>query len=173
MKKITLPQEKESKKVKIEKDKRDRKIISSIQWVYHDISQVREHEIVNECISNEINNDTKLLRSQIKRKLHSYKCQDKTKTLKEDENEFMDVECVLKLLQESKNTCYYCKLCVKLFYEKVREPIQWTLERLDNSLGHNTNNCVISCLKCNLSRRTMYHERYTLTKQLQNIIKKT
>jgi hypothetical protein len=173
MKKIALPQEKETKKVKSEKEKRDRKIISSEKWVYHDITQVREQEIVNQCILQEINDDTKLLRSQIKGKLHSYKGQDKTKTLKEDENEFMDVECVLKLLQEGNNTCYYCKSTIKLFYEKVREPIQWTLERLDNSLGHNTNNCVIACLKCNLSRRTMYHERYTLTKQLHNIVKKT
>lgn len=173
MKKIALPQEKETRKVKAEKEKRDRKIISSEKWVYHEISQVREQEIVNQCISQEMNDDTKLLRSQIKGKLHSYKGQDKIKTLKEDENEFMDVECVLKLLQESNNTCYYCKSTIKLFYEKVREPTQWTLERLDNSLGHNTNNCVIACLKCNLSRRTMYHERYTLTKQLQNIVKKT
>ena len=173
MKKIVLLQEKETKKIRTEKEKRDRKIISSDKWVYHDITQVREHEIVNECILEQINNDTKLLRAQIKGKLQSYKGQDKTKTLKHDDNDFMDVECVLKLLQESKNTCYYCKSNVKLFYEKVREPIQWTLERLDNSIGHNMNNCVISCLKCNLSRRTMYHERYTLTKQLQNIVKKT
>lgn len=172
MKKIVLPQEKDTKKVRTEKEKRDRKIINSDCWVYHDITQVREQEIVNECIHNVLNNDTKMLLSQIKSKLQSYKGQDKTKTLREDKNNFMDVQCVLKLLNDSENTCYYCRSFVKLFYEKVREPIQWTLERLDNSIGHNINNCVISCLKCNLSRRTMYHERYTLTKQLQNIIKK-
>tara|TARA_B110000285_G_C14821369_1_gene466668 strand:- start:68 stop:589 length:522 start_codon:yes stop_codon:yes gene_type:complete len=173
MKKIILPLEREIKQVKIEREKRDRKIISSDNWIYHDISQVREYEIVKECIQNILNNDTKILIRQIKGKLHSYKGQDKLKTLTEDENEFMNVTDVLKLLLDCNHKCYYCKTNVKLFYEKVREPIQWTLERLDNSFGHNMNNCVISCLKCNLSRRTMFHERYTLTKQLQNIIKKT
>ena len=173
MKKIVLPQEKETKQVKTEKEKRDRKIINSDKWTYRDITQVREYEIVKDCILCIENNDTKILLDQIKGKLQSYKGQDKLKTLSEDKNEFMNVENVLELLVNCEHKCYYCKTNVKLFYEKVREPIQWTLERLDNSFGHNMNNCVISCLKCNLSRRTMFHERYTLTKQLQNIIKKT
>ena len=174
MKSIVLPIEKETKKVKTEKEKRDRKIISTEKWVYSDITQVREMEIVNECYNNIENNDTKILKEQIRNKLHSYKGQDKTKkALKEDDNEFMNIEHVLKLLMDTRHICYYCKSTVKLFYEKVREPTQWTLERLDNTLGHNDKNCVISCLKCNLSRRTMHHERYTLTKQIQNIVKKT
>jgi hypothetical protein len=49
--------------------------------------------------------------------------------------------------------------------------MQWTLERIDNDLGHNKNNVEIACLNCNLRRRTMYHERYLFTKEL-NIIKK-
>jgi hypothetical protein len=173
MKKIVLPQEKETKQVKTEKEKRDRKIINSDKWTYRDITQVREYEIVKDCILCIENNDTKILLDQIKGKLHSYKGQDKLKTLTEDENGFMNVENVLDLLVKCEHKCYYCKNIVKLFYEKVREPTQWTLERLNNSFGHNQNNCVISCLKCNLSRRTMHHERYTLTKQLQNIVKKT
>jgi len=60
---------------------------------------------------------------------------------------------------------------VHILYENVREPLQWTLERIDNDFGHNKNNVEIACLNCNLRRRTMYHERYLFTKEL-SIVKK-
>jgi hypothetical protein len=66
--------------------------------------------------------------------------------------------------------CYYCRKKVKILYEYVREEDQWTLERIDNKRGHNNDNVEIACLSCNLRRRTMYHERYVFTKQM-NIIK--
>ena len=56
-----------------------------------------------------------------------------------------------------------------LLYEKLREPRQWTLERLDNNYGHNKGNLEISCLKCNIDRKTMYHERFMFTKELKII----
>jgi len=61
---------------------------------------------------------------------------------------------------------------VSVLYEIVREPMQWTLERINNDFGHNYGNVEIACLNCNLHRRTMYHERYLFTKEL-NIIKKS
>ena len=48
---------------------------------------------------------------------------------------------------------------------------QWTLERIDNGMGHNKDNVEIACLLCNLRRRTMYHERYVFTKQMMNVVK--
>jgi len=53
-----------------------------------------------------------------------------------------------------------------VLYKSVREPKQWSVERINNDYGHNKNNVTIACLSCNLSRRTMYHERYRFTKQL-------
>ena len=29
----------------------------------------------------------------------------------------------------------------------------WTLDRIDNNIGHNRDNVVISCLACNLQKR--------------------
>ena len=66
--------------------------------------------------------------------------------------------------------CYYCNNPVLVLYEYVREPKQWTVERIDNKFGHNKDNIEIACLNCNLHRRTMHHERYLFTKNL-NIIK--
>jgi len=60
-----------------------------------------------------------------------------------------------------------------ILYSHVREPRQWTLDRLDNSIGHNRGNVEITCLDCNLRRGTKNFERYLETKRLNNICKIT
>ena len=49
----------------------------------------------------------------------------------------------------------------------MREPFQWTLDRIDNSLSHTNENTCVSCLKCNLQRRVMDADKFTFTKQLK------
>ena len=85
---------------------------------------------------------------------------------KYDDDKFVDFQFVISLLVDKKLSCFYCKESVYLFYNYVRENKQWTLERIYNERGHNTDNVEIACLNCNLRRRTMYHERYLFTKQL-------
>ncbi len=105
----------------------------------------------------------------INRKIYSYKSQDLEKN-KYNDQETINLKTVLEKLIGCNLKCYYCLEPVQLLYEFVREPKQWTIERIDNNLGHNNNNTEIACLSCNLRRRTMYHERYIFTKQV-NIIK--
>ena len=105
------------------------------------------------------------VRQQIDRKIYGYKTQDLEKSLY-SETEFVDFPRIMELFLECEMKCYYCKQTVLLLYEYVRDPKQWTLERIDNKFGHNKNNITIACLNCNLRRRTMYHERYVFTKQL-------
>jgi hypothetical protein len=57
-----------------------------------------------------------------------------------------------------------------LIYEHVRETNQWTLDRIDNSIGHNQGNVVVSCLKCNLQRRKTNQAAFLFTKNL-NVVK--
>lgn len=108
---------------------------------------------------------------QMRQKIAGYKSQDIHKSLY-DEPLFINMDQVLDLMIKCQNRCFYCKETVNVLYENVREPRQWTLERIDNSFGHNHNNVEIACLNCNLHRKTMHHERYLFTKEL-NIIKKT
>jgi hypothetical protein len=114
-------------------------------------------------------NIVKLIKQQINQKIYGYRSQDIEKRIF-DIDHFIDFEGVLDLIIKSNNHCYYCKETVHLLYENVREPKQWTLDRINNKLGHNKNNLLIACLNCNLRRRTMHTERYVFTKQL-NIIK--
>ena len=64
----------------------------------------------------------------------------------------------------------YCCKYVQLFYNNVRED-QWTLERIDNSIGHFKDNVVISCLECNLKRRCIDTDRFKYSKSFNNIKK--
>ena len=85
--------------------------------------------------------------------------------------EFIDYEVLIQKLVESKLNCFYCNNKCYLIYDKVRQQNQWTLDRINNDYGHNKNNLVISCLKCNLQRRNIDKDKFLFTKQMK--IKKT
>ena len=106
-----------------------------------------------------------IILKHITQKIAGYKSQDIKKELYEEEK-LVDVPYVLKTLENAENICYYCKEPVKVLYENVREPLQWSLDRIDNSIGHNRENVVIACLQCNVGRKTMHQGRYEFTKQL-------
>jgi hypothetical protein len=137
------------------------------------LSLSSQYEYIKKIHANNIDdleqNILKLIKQQINQKIYGYRCQDIEKRIF-DINNFIDFSGVLDLIIKFNNHCYYCKEPTQLLYENVREPKQWTLDRIDNKLGHNKNNLLIACLNCNLRRRTMHTERYVFTKQL-NIVK--
>lgn len=110
-----------------------------------------------------------LVKHEIEKKLHGYKQQDveKNRFLSQ---KFIDYQTVIYELYSSKLQCYYCSTTVFLLYEHVREKIQWTLDRIDNEIGHNQGNVLISCLSCNLKRRKTNKDSFFFTKNL-NLIK--
>jgi len=106
------------------------------------------------------------LREQIRQKIYNYHTQDIKKQLYNPEN-FITLEYILQKLEECQLDCFYCREPVYIWYEIAREPKQWTVERIDNKIGHDIGNIEIACLSCNLKRRCMYHERYVFTKQMR------
>lgn len=116
--------------------------------------------------TNDVQNPLlKEMKKQITNKIHSYRSQDIKKKLLQPDN-LVDTPFVLNLLIQTQLECFYCKEQTLVLYDEVRAAKQWTLDRMDNSRGHNKDNVEIACLSCNLRRRTMYHERYVFTKQL-------
>ena len=123
-------------------------------------------EVQNQRQALDSNSDVhSLAKRQIMHKIYGYKSQD-TEKHKYDPTKFVDYDFVCALLLEKDFKCYYCSEPVYIFYNYVRENKQWTLERIDNSVGHNKDNVQVACLLCNLRRRTMHHERYLKTKQM-------
>lgn len=107
-----------------------------------------------------------ILLTHLKAKQSGYRSQDTAKEFY-DPARFIQIPDLIHLLVASNLSCFYCKKWTTLFYENVRDPRQWSLERLSNAEGHNRDNVVIACLECNMRRRTMYYERYLVTKQLK------
>jgi len=105
---------------------------------------------------------------ELKKKYNAYKNQDKLKH-KFDEEKHITYTQMIQKLNDSQLKCYYCKCDLLILFNKKRDGTQWTLERLDNNLGHYESNTCIACLKCNLKRRTDSHEYFKQGKQLQLI----
>ena len=133
-----------------------------------DNKEITNKEITNKEITNKeiTNKERQMIVSHIKTKLSSYKQQDilKKKFLPED---FVSYNDVITLLSQSNMKCYYCSCETYLLYEIVREMKQWSLDRINNDIGHNKNNLVICCLECNLKRRRTNKDAFFFTKNLK------
>ena len=107
--------------------------------------------------------------SELKAKINSYKQQD----IKKDYHEYANLitlDNVIEKLVSCKLKCYYCNKNMKLFFEKVRDEEQWTLDRINNYDEHSNENTIVCCLKCNLQRRRKNSDKFLFTKQLENNI---
>jgi hypothetical protein len=67
--------------------------------------------------------------------------------------------------------CFYCQIDCFVFYKQSYKENQWTLDRIDNNKGHSDENTVLCCLKCNLSRGNIDHERFAQSKKIKQIRK--
>ena len=105
---------------------------------------------------------------QLKHKIANYKQQDILKKIL-DLDKFVSLRDVITCLHDGELKCFYCSGDIFVLYEIVREMNQWTLDRIDNTIGHNTGNVVISCLECNLKRKNMNKDSFFFTKNLHII----
>ena len=171
---LNLPEEKDemenraiSKVIITKKESKKRVITKTWNITEEELHPDAQLMYIRELVdgTNVDTNPCQIILKHITQKIAGYKSQDIKKELYEEEK-LVDVAYVLKTLENAENICYYCKEQVKVLYENVREPLQWSLDRIDNSIGHNRENVVIACLQCNVGRKTMHQGRYEFTKQL-------
>lgn len=115
-------------------------------------------------LDNVTNGEDTHISQEINQKISGYRSQDKCsnhKTTLIMYNEVIDKLSSCGLL------CTYCNKTVKLSYEMVRDPQQWTLDRIDNDNGHSNSNTVISCLSCNIKRKRINKKIF---EESQNIV---
>ena len=146
------------------KKERKRKILNKVAEKKELLNE-DPHKLIKKLCSNEDFSGNVFVKKELERKIKSYKTQDIKKNKLNEEKLIKIDECIDKLVL-SKMKCYYCKENMLLVYENVREPKQWTLDRIDNSIGHYTDNVVISCLDCNLKRRNTNMKKFLFTKKL-------
>jgi hypothetical protein len=110
-----------------------------------------------------------VVKNELANKLVGYKQQDVKKN-KYDAEKFIKIDELIDLLVISQMRCKYCMKQTFVLYEKQREKLQWTLDRINNHEGHNNNNVIVACLDCNLRRRRLDSDKFLFTKQL-NLVK--
>jgi len=152
--------------------------INLVNDILKNIDTINESSIgtINDTtigITNEssIYNDvTKIVIQQINKKISGYKQQDIIKK-KLDIDKFITFESVINKMVDCELKCRYCKDSINILYDISREIKQWSVDRINNDLGHNIDNFHLACLDCNLKRRRRTDEKFLFTKQLQ-IVKK-
>ena len=158
-----------NKKINCVKEKKMR--VETNTWSVTEEELTRDAQL--NIVKNELketNTDSKgryaaLCLTHIKGKIAGYKQQDILKKRLNDD-EFVKLDEVIQLLVDSEMKCCYCSEFVYILYERVREMKQWSLDRIDNTIGHNTNNLIIACLECNLKRRRTNKDAFLFTKTM-------
>jgi len=159
-----------------EKPKIKRVVTETEKWTFSKADLLVETQfsavepLLNNMPTSPLSKTSEFVLTQISNKISGYRSQDTEKELL-NLDLLVSKADVLELMKSSCLSCYYCKEGTLVLYEYVRDPKQWTLERLDNSRGHNRDNVVLSCLRCNLRRRTMHSDRYLQTKAMSKIVK--
>ena len=152
---------------KKEKEKEKKKKVETNTWDLNEqeLSFQTQLEVLKDIHNASFNKLSCLIVSHIKTKISSYKHQDVLKNIFL-EPEFVTFDHVIELLNTCELKCHYCSCEMYLLYEFVREMKQWSLDRIDNDIGHNKNNLVVSCLECNLKRRRTNKDAFFITKNL-------
>jgi hypothetical protein len=69
---------------------------------------------------------------------------------KEKKRDFdIDEQFIKELLEKQNNICNHCKTQVKIEWEDNKDPLQFSINRLVNSIGHIKVNVEITCWGCN------------------------
>ena len=111
-----------------------------------------------------------LTKREITKKIKGYEKQDILKSIL-DKDKIISLEQVIERLMESKLNCFYCRDHCEVLYKDVLSKKQWTLDRINNTLGHNHDNVVVCCLECNVKRGDMDSERFKRGKEIKIVRK--
>jgi hypothetical protein len=157
-------------KIVCKKERKKRIEVKTWNFTEDELTHSKQVELLNILCNNnnQKNNKIQKFRTHIKSKISCYKQQDIHKKIYNNEL-FITFTYVLDLLVSSNLKCCYCSTEVYILYELVRESKQWTLDRINNDIGHNIGNLVIACLECNLKRRRTNKDSFMFEKNMKII----
>lgn len=157
------------KVTRVNEDKPIKKTITSATWKFDKKYLKYEEQIL--LIKDLSNSDVdEVIKKQITSKIYSYKQQDMKKKNYNENSEnykdFIDFDVIVEEMNKCELKCHYCRKEMLILYENVRDNSQWTVDRINNDVGHIKGNFNLVCLKCNLKRRRQNDEKYLFTSQL-------
>jgi hypothetical protein len=150
---------------------KNKKRVESENWKFSVENYAYENQIkmMKDILANNYNHNdyvSKIAIQQINRKIYGYKQQDIIKKLL-NEKDFITLQSVIDKMVDCALKCYYCSCEMNVLYDISREMKQWTVDRIDNDLGHNLTNYYLACLDCNLKRRRRSDDKFFFTKQMK------
>ena len=118
------------------------------------------------CINKHTEKKTRLnlsIAQHIKKKIEGYRQQDlkagrltyNDKYEEWSEPTITPQQFSQKIL-DSNQTCVYCEKKINIFPEFAFDPMQLTLDRVNNDRCHTNDNCVVCCYGCNTTRSNDY-----------------
>lgn len=94
---------------------------------------------INNCRKHDKNN---IIRNKINKNIQS----DKQSQRKINSDKYVTINWILQKLEDQK--CFYCKRNIEIQIYKCAK--QFSIDRINNDVAHHIDNCVISCLGCNI-----------------------
>jgi AAA domain len=122
----------------------------SKEWFWTAITRTTSLNLISFYTGNEIANEKqriKELERLIQKKLDSHKRYDVERNI-HDKKHFVTVQWVMKELQRTQWICAE-QGCEMMQHSGNR---QWSIDRIDNDLGHTKYNCRIICISCNKAK---------------------
>lgn len=150
---------------------KNKKRVEAEHWnfEFENYDYINQIKMINNIFKNNYrhNDDvSKIAIQQINRKIYGYKQQDIIKKLY-NKSEFITLQSVIDKMVNCELKCYYCNCEMNVLYDISREMKQWTVDRINNDLGHNLTNYYLACLECNLKRRRRSDDKFLFTKQMK------
>jgi hypothetical protein len=144
----------------------DRKVVGETRWKYAAEATDMMGLLRDLAAGVDVDRGSiRLIRSHLSGKLSSYRSQDVAKGLYR-EDMFIGFDELVSALIACGLACHFCGVGMQVLYASCRDPLQWSLDRIDNAAGHNTGNVYPVCLGCNLRRRVQTHDRFYFTKKV-------
>jgi len=67
-------------------------------------------------------------------------------------NDYITVEWIEAQLKAQNGCCTHCD-CLLNKEHIQRDPLNISIDRIDNNMAHNKDNCVLSCNRCNITKK--------------------
>jgi len=152
------------------KNKHKKRVVAE-NWTFTSDDYAHENQMnkiknILENACQHTDQTTKIVLQQINKKIYGYKQQDIIKKLL-DNDKFITLESIINKMIECELKCYYCACEMNVLYDISREMKQWSVDRINNDLGHNIDNYYLACLECNLKRRRRSDDKFLFTKQMK------
>jgi hypothetical protein len=120
-------------------------------------------EFNNEFVHQQISKTSYKEMTNWTTKRTNYIEQDK-KTERYNKEDFIQIDEVKQLMNEQSCKCVYC-------WQDLYND-DWSLDRINNDIGHNSNNCVLSCIFYNTQRKDTNYKVFYRKKALLRYAKK-